>query len=153
MVTWWPATRLPSSLKLFDLSFIYNSYFFCTGKDLFPILTRWRHQTETFFVWLALCVGNSPFSSEFPSQRPVRRCFDFFFDLRLNRRLRYRYNRDIDDLRRHRAHNGVTVMERVNSGNITIKRWFITNDIPTNSMYRHQIKAQKIGHIWWNLYQ
>ena len=36
---------------------------------------------------LALCVGNSPVTSEFPSQRPVMRSFDVFFDLRLNKPL------------------------------------------------------------------
>ena len=44
----------------------------------------WRHQMETFSVLLVLCAGNSP---EFPSQRPVVRSFDVFFDLRLNKRL------------------------------------------------------------------
>ena len=39
---------------------------------------------ETFFALLALCVGNSPVTSEFPSQRPVMRNFDVSFDLRLN---------------------------------------------------------------------
>ena len=31
--------------------------------------------------------GNSPVSDEFPSQKPVTRSFDVFFDLRLNERL------------------------------------------------------------------
>ena len=47
----------------------------------------WRHQMETISALLALCVGNSPVTGEFPSQRPVTRSFDVFFDLRLNRRL------------------------------------------------------------------
>ena len=42
---------------------------------------------ETFSVLLALCVGNSPVSGEFPAQRPVTRSFDVFFDLRLIKRL------------------------------------------------------------------
>ena len=33
---------------------------------------------------LALCEGNSLLTGEFPSQRPVTRIFDVFFDLRLN---------------------------------------------------------------------
>ena len=41
---------------------------------------------ETFSALLALCVGNSPVTGEFPSQRPVTRSFDVFFDLRLNKR-------------------------------------------------------------------
>ena len=32
-------------------------------------------------------VGNSPVTGEFPSQRPVMRSFDVFFDLRMNKRL------------------------------------------------------------------
>ena len=36
---------------------------------------------------LVLCVGNPPITGEFPSQRPVTRCFDVFVDLRLNKRL------------------------------------------------------------------
>ena len=48
----------------------------------------WRHQMETFSALLAICAGNSPASGEFPAQRPVTRCFDVFFDLCLNKRLR-----------------------------------------------------------------
>ena len=47
----------------------------------------WRHQMEPFFALLALCVGNSPVTGEFPAQRPLTRSFDVFFDLRLNKRL------------------------------------------------------------------
>ena len=47
----------------------------------------WRHQMETFSALLAICAGNSPVFGEFPAQRPVRRNFDIFFDLRLNKRL------------------------------------------------------------------
>ena len=48
----------------------------------------WRHQMETFSAALAICPGNSPIPGEFPTQRPVTRRFDVFFDLRLNKRLR-----------------------------------------------------------------
>ena len=47
----------------------------------------WRHQMETFSALLALCAGNSPVTGEFPSQRPVTRSFDVFFDLRLNKQI------------------------------------------------------------------
>ena len=47
----------------------------------------WRYQMETFSALLALCVGNSPVTGEFPSKRPVTRSFDVFFDLHLYRRL------------------------------------------------------------------
>ena len=49
--------------------------------------TWWRHQMETFSALLAICAGNSPVSGDFPTQRPVTRSFDVYFDLRLNKRL------------------------------------------------------------------
>ena len=49
--------------------------------------TWWRHQMWTYSALLALRVGNSPITGEFPSQRPVTRSFYVFFDLRLNKRL------------------------------------------------------------------
>ena len=49
--------------------------------------TWWRHQMETFSALLAICVGNSLVTGEFPAQRPVTRSFEVFFDLRLNKRL------------------------------------------------------------------
>ena len=50
---------------------------------------------ETFSALLAICAGNSPVTGEFPAQRPVKRSFDIFFDLRLNKRLN-----EAGDLRR-----------------------------------------------------
>ena len=47
----------------------------------------WRHQMKTFSASLAICAGNSLVSDEFPTQRPMTRSFDVFFDLRLNKRL------------------------------------------------------------------
>ena len=44
--------------------------------------TWWRHQMKTFSALLALCTGNSPVTSEFPTQRP-----DVLCDVRLNKRL------------------------------------------------------------------
>ena len=46
-----------------------------------------RYQMETFSALLAPCVGNSPVTGEFPSQKPVTRSFNLFYDLRLNKRL------------------------------------------------------------------
>ena len=48
-------------------------------------MSRWRYQMETFSALLALCEGNPPVADGFPSQRPVTRSFDVFFDLRLNK--------------------------------------------------------------------
>ena len=41
---------------------------------------------ETFSALLAICAGNWPVTGEFPTQRPLTRSFDVFFDLRLNKR-------------------------------------------------------------------
>ena len=50
------------------------------------IMAWWRHQMEIFSALLALCAGNSHVTGEFPSQRPVTRSLDVFFDLRLDKR-------------------------------------------------------------------
>ena len=70
--------------------------------------TWWRHQMEIFSALLALCGGNSPVTGEFPSQRPVTRSFDVFFDLRLNKRMSKQSWGWW--LRRHHAHYDVIVM-------------------------------------------
>ena len=57
----------------------------CTGFN--QSQSWWRHQMETFSALLAICAGNSPVSGEFPTQRPVTRSFDVYFDLRPDKRL------------------------------------------------------------------
>ena len=63
---------------------------------------------ETFSALLAICTGNSRVTGEFPSQRPVTRSFDVFFDLAWINGLVN--NREAVDLRHYRAHYDVTVM-------------------------------------------
>ena len=63
-----------------------------TSANLFRVIwvkvnPWWRHQMETFSALLAICAGNSPVPGEFPTQRPVTRSFDVYFDLRPNGRL------------------------------------------------------------------
>ena len=58
-----------------------------TSKTLLGNGSWWRHQMKTFPALLALCEGKSPVIGEFPSQRPVVRSFDVFFDLHPNKRL------------------------------------------------------------------
>ena len=48
---------------------------------------------ETFSALLAFCAGNSPVPGEFPSQRPVSRSFDVFYDLCLNKQLNKQFRR------------------------------------------------------------
>ena len=66
---------------------IYFSSFTCHNSVLNMDMSWWRHQVETFSALLAICAGNSPVTGEFPTQRPVTRSFDVFFNLRLNERL------------------------------------------------------------------
>ena len=54
-----------------------NHIFFLSASE--ATSTWWRHQMETFSALLAIC--------EFPTQRPVTRNFDVYFDLRPNNRL------------------------------------------------------------------
>ena len=63
---------------------------------------------ETFSALLTICAENSPVPGEFPTQRPVTRSFDVFFDLRPNNG--WVNNREAGDLRRHQAHCDVIVM-------------------------------------------
>ena len=55
------------------------------------ILVNWSNMMTSsngnISALLAICAGNSPVPGEFPTQRPVTRSFDVFFDLRLNKRL------------------------------------------------------------------
>ena len=48
---------------------------------------------ETFSALLAFCVGNSPVTGEFLSQRPVTQSFDVFFDLCQNQELSKQWRR------------------------------------------------------------
>ena len=70
-----PCTRRHAMWKIFIILWL----------DLYT--TWWCHQMETFSALLAIYVGNSPVTGEFPTQRPVSRSFDIFFDLHLNKRL------------------------------------------------------------------
>ena len=63
---------------------------------------------ETFSVSLALCVGNSPVTGEFPAQKPVTRSFNVFFDLKIKGWVN---NGEAGDSRRNGAHYDVSVME------------------------------------------
>ena len=73
-----------SFLKKYEIYY----WFRCVHSSLeYQAYPWWRHQMETFSALLALCEGNSPVTGEFPSQKPVSRSFDVFFDLHLNKRL------------------------------------------------------------------
>ena len=52
-----------------------------------------RHQMVTFSALLAFCVGNSPVTGEFPTQRPMTRSFDVSSHSRLNQHLSKQWGR------------------------------------------------------------
>ena len=68
----------------------------------------WRHQMETFSALLALCVGNSPVTGKFPTQRPATR--SLMFSLICAWIKGWVNNREDGDSKRHRAHYDVNVM-------------------------------------------
>ena len=78
---------MTSSCKIIFLSWMTlssNSQLICCYQCSF--ISWWRHQMETFSALLTICAGNSPVPGVFPTQKPVTRSFDVFFDLRLNKR-------------------------------------------------------------------
>ena len=66
-------------------------------------------QMETFLALLATCAGNSPFTGDFPSQRPSGRAL--MFSLICAWTSGWANNTDAGDLKRHRAHCDVTVIK------------------------------------------
>ena len=87
--------------------FVLYLIYFLEHDKARTITTWWCHQMETFSALLALCVGISPATGEFPTQRPVT-SVDVFFDLQLDQYLRLQWRPGY--LRRHRAHYDATVM-------------------------------------------
>ena len=77
----WPHDNLA---RLYDKIFMYIQYFskVIWGSLCVDMMTSSNGNTSRVTV---LCEGISPVASEFPSQRPVMRSFDVFFDLRLNK--------------------------------------------------------------------
>ena len=65
-----------------------------------------RHQMESFSALVALCEGNWPFTSKFPSQTPVALMFSLICAWANG----WANHHDAGDLGRHRARYEVTVM-------------------------------------------
>ena len=77
-------------------------------KYYFDMSSWWRHRIEAFSALLPLCVGNSPVTGEFPSQRPVTR--SLVFSLIYAWTNGWVNTRDAGGLKCHRAHCDVNVM-------------------------------------------
>ena len=77
--------------------------------DWFLAIAWWRHQMETFSGLLALCVGNSPVPVNSPHKGQWRGAL--MFSLIFARISSWVNNREAGDLRRHRGHYEVNVMD------------------------------------------
>ena len=102
---WNPITisaTCPQSFPCVSHAHVYKAFPLSTGqwhKRFFTAVqnsylcdwTSWGHddviKMETFSAILAFCAGNSPVTGEFPTQRPMTRSSNVFFDLRLNKQL------------------------------------------------------------------
>ena len=73
--------------NLYNISQNYNTRSALSRLEPLEQSSWWRQQMETFSALLAICAGNSPVPGEFPTQRPVTRSFDVYFDLHPNKRL------------------------------------------------------------------
>ena len=67
-----------------NLEFIWKV--FRDFETFSKVISRWRHEMQTFSALLPLCVVNSSVTGEFPAQMAVTRSV-VFFDLRLTKRL------------------------------------------------------------------
>ena len=98
---------------------------------------------EKFSALLAICVGNSPVTGEFPAQGPVTRSFGVFFDQQLNKRLRkqwrgWRFETPWRPLWRH--------------CNADVHCWTHHKDTPRTETKPQQYKTQQnYAHIKWDI--
>ena len=86
---WFPSQR-DSNVELWCVIFVNTKKLLIKQPGCLwfkTLLTWWRHRMETVSALLNLCEGNPPVTGRFPSQRPVTRSFDDFFDVRQNKRL------------------------------------------------------------------
>ena len=105
---------------------------------------------ETFSAILALCVGNSPATGEFPSQRPLAQSLDFLFDLRLNKCLSKQWRGWWFEtiLRPFCRHQMICAWMSISAPEQTVQqeskhRWFETQ---SRSLWRHYYE-QSLHHI------
>ena len=61
-------------------------YYFCKIYISHDDVIKWKHLLALCAL-LVLCAGNSPVTGEIPSQRPVTRSLDVFFDMCLKKHL------------------------------------------------------------------
>ena len=86
---------------------------------------------KTFFALLAIYAGNSPVTGEFSTQRPVTRSFVSLICAWINGWVN---NREAGDLRRHRVHHDITIIDATIYINIGIY-WYIVKLWLTNQNF------------------
>ena len=75
-------------MQLFSFGWSYHRDIIVVSDGLLHITDRMMTSSnEKIFRVTGHFAGNSPVPGEFPTQRPVTRSFDVYFDLRLNKRL------------------------------------------------------------------
>ena len=83
------------------------------------LYTWWRHQMETFSALLALFAGNSPVPVKSPHKGQWRGAL--MFSLICAWINDWVINREAGDLRRHRGHYDVNVMDMCNTAEILVR--------------------------------
>ena len=82
--------HVTSLTKIFTVPSVWVSN---EPTKLKSVLCTMTSSNGNIFRIAGLCVGNSPVTGDFPTQRPVTRSFDAFFDLRLNQQLSKQWGR------------------------------------------------------------
>ena len=90
----------------------------------YAIFTWWRHQMKAFSALLAFCVGNSPVTGEYPAKSQWRGAL--MFSLTCTWINGWVNKGEAGDLRRYRAHYGVTVMLTIIRTVVTSHNWIST---------------------------
>ena len=101
---------------------------------------------ETFSALLDLCAGNSPVTGEFPSQRPVFSLISAWLSAWVN-------NREVGDLRRHRAHYDVIVMRTITPMSVrqAWRIWVNMSHKTYKTWYNHNKTKHNRVHILWEI--
>ena len=117
---------------------------------------------------LAICAGNSPVPGEFPTQRPVTRIFNVYFDLRPNKRLSkqswgwwfetqshplWRHRNDIETLSTvlapravHPSVTGGFVSQRASYDDLSYLRWFQSENLLNKQSSCQRYETWKRSH-------
>ena len=94
-----------SSIVLIKYPIFLPLVYVCIQIQSILSKTWWSHEMETFSALLALCVGNSPVTGEFPHKGQWRGAL--MFSLICAWLNDWVHNREAGDLKRHRAHYDV----------------------------------------------